>query len=421
MMLLKRLATHPLVVIASICAGVAAGVYLPRFSMDIAVIGTLYMALLKVVVLPFVLATVLGGVVGLLRREGASKLIGRIVIGFTLSMLLASAVGVAVATLTSPDMTVDRKASLGSLVTDEGSELRMTWAKGEGPATTQTQQPMVLRFIPDNVFAALDQGDSLKVVVFALIFGISLGSLKERGGTALQEMLRAIQLASIELFRFLNYFLPIALIAMIGSQVASMGLSVFAIMLDFVLQQIGVGALLIVAAMVVLWVRSRNRVAEVINAIRQPLIVALSSRSALVCVPFAQDALRMLRFEAANVELMVPLSFTVNRIGSIMYYAVATVFIANLYGVTLDPSGLLVIVFGSILAGMASAGTTGVLTVATVAVVCDLLKMPSEAVIFLLVAVDPVMDMIRTALQVCGNIAVAGFVCDRTAATEAAA
>ena len=415
MMPLKRLATHPLTVIASIAVGVALGVHLPRVAQDIAVVGTLYMALLKVVVLPFVLATVLGGVVGLLRRDGASRLIGRIVIGFFLSMVLASAAGVAVATLTAPDMTVERKASLGTLVTDEGSELRMNWAKGDGPVVAAPQPPMVLRFIPDNVFAALDQGDSLKVVVFALIFGISLGSLKERGGTALQEVLRAIQLASIELFRFLNYFLPIALIAMIGSQVASMGLGVFAVMLDFVLQQIGVGALLVVMAAAVLWARSRNPVSEVIAAIRHPLIVALSSRSALVCVPFAQDALRLLRFEAANVELMIPLSFTVNRIGSIMYYAVATVFIANLYGVALDPAALLVIVFGSILAGMASAGTTGVLTVATVAVVCDLLKMPSEAVIFLLVAVDPVMDMVRTACQVCGNIAVSGFVCDRTA------
>ena len=74
---------------------------------------------------------------------------------------------------------------------------------------------------------------------------------------------------------------------------------------------------------------------------------------------------------------------------------------------------MLVVLFGSILAGLASAGTTGILTVATVAVVCDLLKLPSEAVLVLLIAVDPLMDMIRTASHVHGNVAVTAFVCDK--------
>ena len=74
-----------------------------------------------------------------------------------------------------------------------------------------------------------------------------------------------------------------------------------------------------------------------------------------------------------------------------------------------------VVFLGSILAGLASAGTTGVLTVATVAIVCDLLRLPYEAVIVLLIAVDPVMDMIRTASHVYGNVAVTSFVCEKSA------
>lgn len=120
-----------------------------------------------------------------------------------------------------------------------------------------------------------------------------------------------------------------------------------------------------------------------------------------------------LKFDRTGVELTVPLSFTVNRIGSIAYYAIATVFIANIYGAPMGVTGLLVVLFGSILAGLASAGTTGILTVATVAVVCDLLKLPSEAVLVLLIAVDPLMDMIRTASHVHGNVAVTAFVCDK--------
>ena len=111
---------------------------------------------------------------------------------------------------------------------------------------------------------------------------------------------------------------------------------------------------------------------------------------------------------------MIPLSFTVNRIGSTAYYAVSTLFIANVYGVDLGLAGLATVLIGSMLAGLASAGSTGVLTVATTAVVCDLIGLPSEAMIVLLIAVDPVMDMIRTATHVYSNLAVASFVCDKT-------
>jgi Na+/H+-dicarboxylate symporter len=161
--------------------------------------------------------------------------------------------------------------------------------------------------------------------------------------------------------------------------------------------------------------RAGGSIINVLKETKETLIVAISSRSSLACIPYAQEALHRLKFERSSVELTVPLSFTVNRIGSIVYYAIATVFIANIYDAPMTIGALLVVLFGSILAGLASAGTTGILTVATVAVVCDLLKLPSEAVLVLLIAVDPLMDMIRTASHVHGNVAVAAFVCDKEA------
>jgi Na+/H+-dicarboxylate symporter len=151
---------------------------------------------------------------------------------------------------------------------------------------------------------------------------------------------------------------------------------------------------------------------DTIHGVQETFMIAVSSRSSLACIPYSQESLTRLGFNKDAVELTVPLSFTVNRIGSIVYYAIATAFIANIYDMSLGASGLLVILFGSILAGLASAGTTGILTVATVAVVCDLLHLPSEAVLILFIAVDPLMDMIRTASHVVGNMAVTAFVAE---------
>jgi len=412
---LKTFLTSPWTILGSIVVGIACGVYVPEFSMGLDSIGSIYISLLKVVVLPFLLATILVGIIGLLQKEGSQELIRKIIIGFVGSMFIAATIGVGTVLLTGTDMTPQKKTEFGALVNnkDTGTELSITLHEPMPQSAPVSAGKMAEKFIPENIFATLNNGESLKIVIFCLIFGVALGHLKTEGQRMLVEVLKSVQQASISIFKFLNYFLPFALLAMISSQVGKVGVGIFLTMFDFVFQQFVGGMAIVVLGTIVIWKRSGLDLMTVIRETKETLIVAISSRSSLACIPYAQEALHKLHFDKGGVELTVPLSFTVNRIGSIVYYAIATVFIANIYDAPLGVTGLAVVLFGSILAGLASAGTTGILTVATVAVVCDLLKLPSEAVLVLLIAVDPLMDMIRTASHVHGNVAVTAFVCDK--------
>ena len=412
---MKKVLTSPITILTSIVLGVLAGVFYPSESMEFEVVGTIYLSLLKVVVLPFLLATILVGIVSLLQKDGSAGMIKRIVISFVLSMVLASAVGVGTVLLTSQEMTESKKASLGSLVNDRetGVDLEVFLFKPPPPVEKHNPFEMLVKFIPENIFLSLNLGESLKVVIFCLIFGIALGSVKSNGQALILDSMKAIQEASISIFKFLNYFLPFALLAMISSQVGKVGVSIFLTMLEFIYQQAVAGAVILVIGAVVLCVRSKQSILQVLNKTKDTLIIAVSSRSSLACIPYAQDSLTNLKFNKGSAELVIPLSFTVNRIGSIAYYAVSTLFIANIYNIDLGVAGLLVVLFGSVLAGLASAGTTGVLTVATVSIVCDLIRLPHEAIIVLLIAVDPIMDMIRTASHVYGNVAVASIACEK--------
>ena len=412
---LKTFLTSPWTILGSIVLGILGGVYAPEFSTNLDSIGSIYISLLKVVVLPFLLATILVGIIGLLQKEGSETLIRKIIIGFVGSMFLAAVIGVGTVLVTGTEMTPQKKTEFGVLVNnkDTGTDLNITLHEPMPTAPPISAGKMAEKFIPENIFNTLNNGESLKIVIFCLIFGVALGHLQTEGQRMLVEVLKSVQQASISIFKFLNYFLPIALLAMISSQVGKVGVGIFMTMFDFVMQQAIGGFLVIALGTVVIWMRSGLSLMTVIRETKETLIVAVSSRSSLACIPYAQEALHRLHFNKGGVELTVPLSFTVNRIGSIVYYAIATVFIANIYDSPLGLTGLAVVLFGSILAGLASAGTTGILTVATVAVVCDLLKLPSEAVLVLLIAVDPLMDMIRTASHVHGNIAVTAFVCDK--------
>jgi Na+/H+-dicarboxylate symporter len=412
---LKTFLTSPWTILGSIILGILGGVYIPEFSMGLDSIGSIYISLLKVVVLPFLLATILVGIIGLLQKEGSEALIRKIIIGFVGSMFIAAVIGVGTVLLTGTEMTPQKKTEFGVLVNnkDTGTELNITLHEPMPSSAPVSAGKMAEKFIPENIFNTLNNGESLKIVIFCLIFGVALGHLKTEGQRMLVEVLKSVQQASISIFKFLNYFLPFALLAMISSQVGKVGVGIFLTMFEFVFQQFVGGMAVVVLGTIVIWKRSGLDLMTVIRETKETLIVAISSRSSLACIPYAQEALHKLHFDKGGVELTVPLSFTVNRIGSIVYYAIATVFIANIYDAPVGVTGLAVVLFGSILAGLASAGTTGILTVATVAVVCDLLKLPSEAVLVLLIAVDPLMDMIRTASHVHGNVAVTAFVCDK--------
>jgi len=411
---IKKLLSSPWTILGSILLAVAGGVYLPQQVLALESIGSIYISLLKVVVIPFLFATILVGVVGLLQKEGSQSMIKKIVIGFLASMFMASVIGVGSTVLTGSEMTAEKKVQLGALVNnkDQSTEMSVTLKEPMPVAAKPSAGAVIQKFIPENIFQSLESGESLKIVIFCLIFGIALGNIKSVGQEVMIDIFKSVQQASISIFKFLNYFLPIALFAMISTQVAKVGVGIFGTMVDFIVQQTVGGFVVVAIAAVYIALKCGKGIINTIHTLQETFMIAVSSRSSLACIPYSQEALVKLGYNKDAVELTTPLSFTVNRIGSIVYYAIATSFIAGIYDLSLGASGLIVILFGSILAGLASAGTTGILTVATVAVVCDLLKLPSEAVLVLFIAVDPLMDMIRTASHVIGNMAVTAFVAD---------
>ena len=124
-----------------------------------------------------------------------------------------------------------------------------------------------------------------------------------------------------------------------------------------------------------------------------------------------------LRFQRDRVELLVPLSISLLRIGPVLYYVCATLFVAQLYGRTLTLDEFALIGVAAILAGCASAGMTGLVTVSLTSIVCGYMRLPFEAAFVLFLAVDPVCDMLRTLVLVVGNTAAVSLICDKPTGT----
>ncbi len=238
-----------------------------------------------------------------------------------------------------------------------------------------------------------------------------IGANTEKTGT---HTLETVYQACQTLTRWLNYPLPIVLFAMSAAQMAETGLEPILAMSGFVIAFVLATVALIVLAILLIRQRSGHTLTEVLDAMRAPFAIAVATRSSATCMPSMIEALAdKLNFARTRVELLVPLSVSLLRTGPTLYYVAATLFIAQLYDRSLTFPEVGIVVMVSVLAGFASAGMSGLVTLSLVGTTAGFLGLPFEAAFILFVAVDPICDIARTVLIVIGNSAAVAAVCPK--------
>jgi Na+/H+-dicarboxylate symporter len=199
---------------------------------------------------------------------------------------------------------------------------------------------------------------------------------------------------------------------MSAAQLAKTGLGPLTAMIQFVLVLALGGGILLLGATWIVWKRAGKPLSVAIDALKGQFALALATRNSATCMPIMIESLvERLGFTRSRVELLVPLCISLLRIGPILYFATATIFIAQLYDRPLGVDEVGIVILASIFAGFASAGMTGLVIVSLVGMTCGYLSLPFEAAFVLLLAVDPVADMVRTLVLVIGNTAAVSLIC----------
>lgn len=413
---LYALALNPWVVVSMLAAGFALGLYQPDIARKLGVVGDVYVDMLKMIALPFMVSAVIFSLQRLFREGGAGSLLARVGVVFVLFSIAVAALGAATLLVMRPgeDLSVETRQTFGKIVGNDlnSSDTVMSLGGVDEPAKSVNFADVLVSIVPSNIFAALAGGDTLKALVFALMFGFAVGQVPSRISDGLTFSLETVYHACQTLMRWLNYPLPIILLCMSASQMAKTGLGPLQAMAQFVIAFTIASLLALALATLVIWKRSNSSLGQTLGALRGPFALALATRSSATCMPIMIEGLvDRLGFARSRVELLVPLSVSLLRVGPVIYYVAATLFIAQLYGRVLGPSELGIVMAASILAGFASAGMTGLLTVSLVGLTCSYLSLPFEAAFILFLAVDPICDMLRTLVLVIGNSAAVSLVC----------
>lgn len=353
------------------------------------VVGSIFVAALKMMVVPLVFISLVVGVMALadpkaLGRIGAKALViylATTAIAVTIALMLAGAVG--------PGQGFD------------AGQTEAVFKGKEAPPLTQ----VLIDLVPTNPIAAMAEGNMLQIIVFALLFGVAVTMSGSRGKHVLN-LFTDLNTVIMHLVEWIMRLAPYGVFALITRTFASQGLDLLLPLAAYFLtltaalaiQMFGTYPLLLKT------LGSLNPI-TFIRKMRDPATFAFSTASSGATIPVT---LRTVEYKMGVkntvASFTVPMGATINMDGTAMMQGVATVFIANVYGIDLSMTDYLLVVLTATLASVGTAGIPGVGLV-TLTMVLGQVGLPVEG-IALIIGVDRLLDMMRTTVNVTGDCAV---------------
>ena len=371
-------------------------------------LGTIFVNLLKLLAVPLVLVSLVDGVTGLRDLRKLSSMGGRTLLIFLCTTVLAVTLGLVLVNIVRPGdyLSTERREDLKarfSTQTDQGFNNAQAF-KERGPLSP------IVDMVPDNLFHALSNNSSmLQVVFFALFMGVAIMSLPSDQTQSVRDLFGQLNRIVLLMVDYVMAFAPIGVFALIASLIADLAgndpakalellgaLSVYAL-------TVVLGLALMLLAVYATLVRvfgglSPRRFFRVMSPAQ---LLAFSTSSSNATLPVNLECAEKLGVREEVRTFVLPLGATVNMDGTSLYQAVATVFIAQAFGTDLTWAQQLTIVLTATLASIGSAGVPGAGMVMLV-IVLQSVGLESAG-IALVVAVDRILDMMRTVVNVTGD------------------
>jgi len=356
------------------------------------VVGTLFINSLKMLVVPLVLFSLICGVCGI----GDIKLLGRIGTKAFALYMLTTAVAIATA--------IAIAASLG-IGKGMNAPTDAVFSAKEAPPLSQ----VLIDIIPTNPIQAMASGEMLSIIFFAMLVGISilLVGKKAKGLVETVELMNEVMMKMVGLIMSLA---PYAVFCLLAKAMANLGMDLLFALGWYV--SVVIGALffhLLVTLQGTLMIFSGLSPVKFLKKMRNAQVFAFSTSSSNATIPVTlRTVTNRLGVNNSVAAFTVPFGATINMDGTAIMQGVATVFIANVYGVDLGIAGYLTVILMSVLASIGTAGVPGVGLI-MLSMVFSQVGLPMEG-IGLILGVDRILDMIRTSVNVTGDAVVSAIV-----------
>ena len=381
-------------IIAGLILGVIVGALWPAFGVAVKPIADAFLRLIKMIIAPLVFATLVVGIAG----TGDLKAMGRIgfkaIVYFEIATTIALFLGLALVNIFEPGAGMTLPAADASATAGLIQNQQRGW-------------DIFLHLFPTSVVDAMARGDILQIVVFSIFFGIAVAAIGKKGRPVL-DVLESTAEVMFKVTAFVMQFAPLGVFAAIAATVGAKGLGVLFTLGKLVgLMYIG----LVIFVLIVLGGVSyiiRVPFLAFVRAIREPFIIAFTTASSEAALPKAMEVMERFGVPKNIVAFVLPTGYTFNLDGSTLYLSLASVFVAQIAGVQMTIGQQLIMMLTLMLTSKGVAGVPRASLVVLAATLSQF-NLPMEGAAIML-AIDQIMDMGRTAVNVMGNCIAAAVV-----------
>lgn len=366
--------------------GAEVGHDLPNVASHLRVLALIFLRLIKAIIAPLLFATLVVGIAGHSNLRQVGRLGLRSIIYFEIITTVAIFIGLGAINLSKAGVGVQLPA--------------ITSTETSGIAKLSAEET-ILHAFPENIAKAVADNAVLQVVVFSLIFAIALAMISEQKRKPLLVLCESLAETMFKFTNIVMLFAPIGVGAAVAYTVGSTGFGVLGSLAKLLVTFYA--ALLVFVFAVLLSVASIFRVPlrAFSRAVAEPVTIAFATTSSEAALPRAMEAMEALGVPRQIVAFVIPTGYSFNMDGGSLYLSVAAIFVAQVAGVHLSLGQQLMIMLTLMLTSKGIAGVSRGSLVVLMATAASV-GLPS-APLFLLLGVDPLLDMGRTAVNVLGN------------------
>jgi Na+/H+-dicarboxylate symporters len=367
----------------------ASAAYKQSFATNIKLLTTIFLRLVQMIIAPLVFSTLVVGIAKLGDLKTVGRVGGKALLWFISASLMSLLLGMLVVNLAQPGTAID---------------LSNADTAGAQDLIGKTQQFSLAKFVehvfPRSVIEAMATNEILQIVIFSIFFGVAMSAM----GDYTKPVLKALDAVSHVILKMVNYvmnFAPLGVFGAIAAVIALQGPQVFIFFGKYMMYFLIGIALLWAVLLTVGFLILGKRMPALLRRIASPMLVAFSTTSSEAVFPKLTEELERFGCKDKIVSFILPLGYSFNLDGSMMYMTFASLAIAQAYGIHLDLGTQLTMLLVLMLTSKGIAGVPRA-SLVVVTATCAMFDIPPEG-IALILPIDHFCDMFRTMTNVVGN------------------
>lgn len=366
--------------------GVEIGLNYPDFAQNLSVLSQIFLRLIKTIIAPILFSTLVVGIAGHSSLKQVGRMGWKSILYFEIVTTLALVIGL---------IAINTTRAGEGIVLPEGFEQDLPEAKAQG------WKEVVLHVFPENIIKSIYHGDVLPIVIFSVIFGISLALLSDKKKKPILDFTESLAETMFKFTNIIMHFAPFGVGAAIAVTVGHLGLDILTSLLKLLLTLYGALLIFLFAVLLPIALLVKVPVKKFFRAISEPVSIAFATTSSESALPKAMENMEKLGVPRKIVSFVLPTGYTFNLDGSTLYLSLASIFVAQAAGIDLSVGEQIVMVFTLMLTSKGVAGVPRATLVILLGTAASF-GLPVWPIMAIL-GIDELMDMARTSVNVMGN------------------